>query len=55
MEGYTEIKSSPLYPNYATWDAPLERIYGPNLEKLREVKRRVDPDDVMGLAGGFKI
>ncbi|TEB19619.1 FAD-binding domain-containing protein [Coprinellus micaceus] len=54
-EGYKDVPTSPLYPNYALWDAPLERIYGTNLPKLQEVKRRVDPGDVMGLAGGFKV
>ncbi|TEB23063.1 FAD-binding domain-containing protein [Coprinellus micaceus] len=54
-EGYEGVPTSPSYPNYALWDAPLDRIYGSNLPKLQEIKRRVDPDNVMGLAGGFKI
>ncbi|KAK7023514.1 hypothetical protein VNI00_016732 [Paramarasmius palmivorus] len=44
-----------LYNNYVVADTPLELLYGDNLERLREIKRRVDPDNVMGLAGGFKI
>ncbi|ESK81659.1 putative fad dependent oxidoreductase [Moniliophthora roreri MCA 2997] len=44
-----------LYNNYAPADTPLELLYGNNLERLREIKKRVDPEDVMGLAGGFKI
>ncbi|EEB90720.1 hypothetical protein MPER_11036 [Moniliophthora perniciosa FA553] len=44
-----------LYNNYAPADTPLELLYGNNLERLRRIKKRVDPEDVMGLAGGFKI
>ncbi|KAK7038748.1 hypothetical protein VNI00_010633 [Paramarasmius palmivorus] len=44
-----------LYNNYVVADTSLELLYGDNLERLREIKRRVDPDNVMGLAGGFKI
>ncbi|KAK7028824.1 hypothetical protein VNI00_014837, partial [Paramarasmius palmivorus] len=44
-----------LYNNYAPADTPLELLYGGNLERLREIKRRVDPQNVMELAGGFKI
>ena len=54
-EGYKGVPTSPLYPNYALWDAPLDRIYGGNLPRLQRVKRRVDPEGVMALAGGFKI
>ena len=54
-EGYGGALTSPLYPNYSPWDAPLDRIYGTNLPRLQAVKRRVDPEDVMGLAGGFKV
>ncbi|KIY62385.1 hypothetical protein CYLTODRAFT_361562, partial [Cylindrobasidium torrendii FP15055 ss-10] len=50
-----DLSNAPLYPNYAIFDTPLEKIYGVNLEKLKEVKARVDPENVMGLAGGFKI
>ena len=54
-EGHTGVPTSPLYQNYALWDAPLDRIFGTNLPRLQAVKRRVDPEDVMGLAAGFKI
>ncbi|THU76841.1 FAD-binding domain-containing protein [Dendrothele bispora CBS 962.96] len=43
------------YSNYALADTPLELIYGGNLERLRGIKRDVDPMDVMGLSGGFKV
>ncbi|KAJ3544641.1 hypothetical protein NMY22_g2711 [Coprinellus aureogranulatus] len=54
-EGHVDIKEAPLYNNYAHWDTPIERLYGSNLPKLKEIKAKVDPDNVMGLAGGFKI
>jgi hypothetical protein len=54
-EGYEGVTTAPVYSNYALWDAPAEKLYGSNLPKLQEIKRKVDPEDVMGLAGGFKI
>jgi FAD/FMN-containing dehydrogenase len=50
-----DIAQAPLYTNYALYDTPLERIYGGNVARLRSIKARVDPDGVMGLAGGFKF
>jgi hypothetical protein len=44
-----------VYPNYALFDTPLEDIYGANLPRLHAIKQAVDPKNVMGLAGGFKI
>ncbi|KAK7032233.1 hypothetical protein VNI00_013191 [Paramarasmius palmivorus] len=44
-----------IYNNYAPADTPLELLYGDNLERLKEIKERVDPENVMGLAGGFKF
>ncbi|EEB96281.1 hypothetical protein MPER_04608 [Moniliophthora perniciosa FA553] len=44
-----------LHNNYAPASTPLELIYGDNLGRLREIKRRIDPENIMGLAGGFKI
>ncbi|KAG9308226.1 hypothetical protein JVU11DRAFT_12244 [Chiua virens] len=43
------------YPNYALFDTPLVNLYGKNLPRLQTIKAEVDPDNVMGLAGGFKI
>ncbi|KAG6380802.1 hypothetical protein JVT61DRAFT_5186 [Boletus reticuloceps] len=44
-----------LYGNYAIGDTSLEAIYGVNVGKLMEIKKQVDPENVMGLAGGFKF
>ncbi|TEB19616.1 FAD-binding domain-containing protein [Coprinellus micaceus] len=54
-EGHRDVKSAPLYSNYALGDTPISRIYGSNYPALKAIKTRVDPFNVMGLAGGFKI
>ncbi|RXW13918.1 hypothetical protein EST38_g11934 [Candolleomyces aberdarensis] len=54
-EGQSDIVDAPLYPNYALYDTPVKRIYGSNLPALKALKARVDPANVMGLAGGFKV
>ncbi|KAK7059627.1 hypothetical protein R3P38DRAFT_964016 [Favolaschia claudopus] len=43
------------YPNYALDDTPLNLLYGKNVQKLKAIKHAVDPKNVMGLAGGFKL
>lgn len=48
-------KRPPLYGNYALADTPLEAMYGANVERLTSIKKKVDPENVMGLAGGFKF
>ncbi|KAJ3507060.1 hypothetical protein NLJ89_g6521 [Agrocybe chaxingu] len=54
-EGQSISPNAAVYPNNAMFGTPLERIYGDNLPTLRALKRRVDPLNVMGLAGGFKF
>jgi hypothetical protein len=49
------IANAPLYGNYAIYDTPLSSIYGGNLQALHAIKAFVDPNNVMGLAGGFKF
>lgn len=49
------IADLPLYGNYAIFGTSLERIYGGNVERLRRIKRQYDPDNIMGLAGGWRF
>jgi hypothetical protein len=44
-------------PNYAQGVTPPSMIYGSNLPWLKEVKKSVDPHDIIALTGvqGFKI
>lgn len=50
-----DVANAPMYGNYAIYDTPLERIFGDNLPKLKAIKAQYDPDNVMALAGGWKI
>ncbi len=50
-----DISDAPLYPNDAIFDTPLRDMYGANLDKLHALRQRVDPHNVMGLAGGFRF
>ncbi|TFY66023.1 hypothetical protein EVG20_g5066 [Dentipellis fragilis] len=50
-----DVANAAIYSNYALGDVPLEAVYGGNVERLHELKKRYDPDNVMGLAGGFKF
>ena len=50
------IDDAALYGNYAIYDTPVERIYGSdNLNRLKAIKTQYDPNNVMGLAGGWKF
>ena len=49
------VSHAAIYPNYALFDTPLEDMYGGNVERLRQIKAVIDPEDVMGLAGGWKF
>jgi Berberine and berberine like len=50
-----DVGSAAIYPNEALIGTPLEDIYGANVPRLREIRKKVDPKDVMGLTGGFKF
>ena len=49
------VSHAAVYVNYALPGTPLEDIYGGNVERLRQIKAAIDPEDVMGLAGGWKF
>ena len=50
-----DLTNAPLYPNYAMFDVPLSNMYGGNVDRLRSLRRKVDPYNVMGLTGGFRF
>ena len=49
------VSHAAKYPNYATFGTPLKDMYGVNVERLHERRALIDPDDVMGLTGGWKF
>ena len=49
------VSQAAKYPNYALFGTPLEEMYGGNVGRLRKIRAAVDPEDVMGLAGGWKF
>ncbi|KAG6907669.1 hypothetical protein DXG01_007819 [Tephrocybe rancida] len=50
-----DLNGLAIYPNYAIFDTPLETMYGGNVAALKDLKASVDPTNVMGLTGGFKL
>ncbi|KAI0301459.1 FAD dependent oxidoreductase [Russula brevipes] len=50
-----DLKNAAPYVNYAISGTPLEAMYGEHLGRLREIRKKYDPEDVMGLAGGWKF
>jgi hypothetical protein len=48
-------KDVALHPNYAVFDKPLDSMFGSNVESLIWLSKKFDPNDVIGLAGGFKF
>jgi len=55
VQGLLSDHPKALYGNYVDANTPLVDIYGDNLPKLRALKDKVEPSNVMGLAGGFKF
>jgi hypothetical protein len=49
------VRHAAVYMNYALFGTPLEDMYGENVERLRKIRVAIDPEDVMGLAGGWKF
>jgi len=54
-DGQFSVSTAPRYPNYAIYDTSLVDIYGDALSQLAPLKVQYDPDNVMGLAGGWKL
>jgi hypothetical protein len=50
-----DVSHAAKYPNYALFGTPLEDMYGGNVERLRKIRAAIDPEDVMGLTGGWKF
>jgi Berberine and berberine like len=50
-----DLKNAGPYVNCAIFGTPLERMYGENLKRLRRIRKTYDPENVMGLAGGWKF
>jgi len=48
------LRNAATYVNYASFGTPVEAMYGENLGRLRKIKKKYDPDHVMGLAGGWE-
>jgi hypothetical protein len=49
------VSHAAVYADYALFDTPLKDMYGANVPRLRKIRAEIDPEDVMGLAGGFKF
>ena len=49
------VSHAARYPNVALFGTPLEDMYGGNVERLRKIRAAIDPNDVMGLTGGWKF
>ena len=50
-----DVSNAAKYPNYALYGTPLENMYAGNLERLCKIRAAIDPQDVMGLTGGWKF
>ena len=50
-----DLKDAAPYTNYAIYGTPLEKMYGKNVKRLREIKKKYDPFHVMDLTGGFRF
>jgi hypothetical protein len=50
-----DVTHAAKYPNYALFGTPLEDMYAGNVERLHKIRAAIDPEDVMGLTGGWKF
>jgi Berberine and berberine like len=49
------VSDAAVYVNYALFGTPLKDMYGGNVERLQKIRAAIDPEDVMGLRGGWKF
>jgi len=49
-----DLRNAVPYVSYALFGTPVEAMHGENQDRLHEIKK-YNPDDVMGLAGRWKI
>ena len=50
-----DVSDAVAYMNYALYGTPLEDLYGGNVGRLREIRAAIDPNNVMGLTGGWRF
>lgn len=56
LNGQSAALQASSYPNYALFGTPLSQLYGAaNVKVMKKLKKMVDPDNIMGLAGGFRL
>jgi hypothetical protein len=55
IEDGQDLKHAAHYTNYAVFGTPLGQMYGKNVPRLREIRKRYDPNRVMDLTGGFRF
>lgn len=53
-EGCT-TRGTPIYYNLTLDGTPVKDIYRDNLTELEQFRKAVDPENVMGRTGGFRI
>ena len=54
-EGLLLTHPPALYGNYVDVETPQVDIYGENLPILQALQAKIDPSNIMGLAGGVKF
>ena len=55
LEDGQNVTEAAAYMNYALYGTPLEDLYGGNVGRLREIRTAIDPNNVMGLTGGWRF
>jgi len=50
-----DLKNAAPYVNYALFGTSLKTMYGEHLERLCEIRKKYDTDNIMGLVGGWRF